>query len=255
MNKSFKIIPVLDLKEGIVVLGMKGERDKYKPLESILTSSVQVMEVIKAFYQKVYLTEYYLADLDAIGSSGERNQLSLIAEREKNGLEHISFMVDAGIKDKNDATIIFKTGVDRVVIGTETLSSLATLGEIIQAHGSQKLVVSIDIKHKQVLSPSPDIASLTPPEAIKKLSSTGIRNFIIIELDRVGTGLGLNKELIRDCVAACEENFVDTLIIGGGISGFTDLKWLKDHGVTGALVASALHKGSLDLEMIRSLSK
>ena len=88
MNKSFKIIPVLDLKEGIVVLGMKGERDKYKPLESILTSSVQVMEVIKAFYQKVYLTEYYLADLDAIGSSGERNQLSLIAEREKNGLNY-----------------------------------------------------------------------------------------------------------------------------------------------------------------------
>ncbi|NLI91672.1 MAG: hypothetical protein GX434_05535 [Peptococcaceae bacterium] len=256
MRKPFKVIPVLDLKNGMVVGGHKGERHKYQPVKSMLTSSKEFADVMEAFSQHLGLREFYVADLDALMSSGKKDQLGLIAAVKKNMAFPYSIMLDAGIRDSESIAKVLKTGVEKIIIGTETLISLDTLPEIINKFGAQQLVVSIDTKESGVISSSSEIAQLSPPEVIKEVRKTGIDQFILLQLSRVGTGEGVDKKLIQECVRALikDKSSGGSLILGGGVSGYEDLKWLAQNGVEGALVATSLHEGRLNREAIEKLN-
>jgi len=256
VKKRFRIIPVLDLKDGLVVRGVRGERDGYLPVKSRLASSAEFTDILKAFYQAFRLREFYIADLDALMSGRRKNQLALLSAREKINIPQLSLMVDAGICNATGADEVYQAGVEKVIIGTETLPSFEVLSEIINAvAGPNCLVVSIDTKNRQVLSPSPEIAGLKPAEVIREIRRTGIREFILLQLARVGTGEGLDKPLIQDCLNVLKDIDGDyaSLLVGGGVSGYEDLRWLADNGLEGALVASVLHDGRLDPDKIREL--
>ena len=60
------VIPVLDLLNGVVVRGVGGRRDEYRPVQSVLTSSVLPRDVAQAFQKRLGLTTLYVADLDAL---------------------------------------------------------------------------------------------------------------------------------------------------------------------------------------------
>ena len=46
-NDIMQIIPVLDLMHGCVVHAVKGQRDRYKPVQSILTASSAPLDVAR----------------------------------------------------------------------------------------------------------------------------------------------------------------------------------------------------------------
>lgn len=253
---DLRIIPVLDLKEGLVVRGIRGERAKYRPIESKIAVSAEFEDVLEVFYQGFGFTEFYVADLDALLSAGEKNHFALLFRAGKNKKQlRFSFMLDAGVRDAASAGLVLRAGAEKVIIGTETLLSLEGLKEIVKTLGPWRLVVSIDAKGGKILSPAPEIACLTPPEAIAEIRKAGIREFILLQLDRVGTGEGLDKPLIREClqVLGGSAPHAGTLIVGGGVSGQEDLQWLAASGAAGALVASVLHDGLLDSETVRRL--
>ena len=64
-----RVIPVLDIKDGLVVRGIGGRRDEYRPIASKLTASCQPVDVARAFRDLLGLEEIYLADLDAIAGA------------------------------------------------------------------------------------------------------------------------------------------------------------------------------------------
>lgn len=255
MEKRFRIIPVLDLKDGIVVHGIRGERDKYQPICSKLTTSTQLIDVLKNLYHFFGFTEYYIADLDRLVSDGRLDQLSLINSAIKRCTFPASFMLDTGVRNIEDVARVLEADIDKVVIGTETLISMKSLAEIIDRFGTDHLIASIDIKDSKVLSPSLDIAGLTPPDVIREIRKAGVQEFILLQLNRVGTGTGLDKKLIEECSSVLTNNseYSGKIIIGGGVGGFEDLKWLADHGIEGALVASALHNANLNMEMVQMI--
>ncbi|NLI93803.1 MAG: hypothetical protein GX434_16900 [Peptococcaceae bacterium] len=255
MKRQFKIIPVLDLKDGLVVRGIRGDRAKYQPVQSKLTPSAEFSDVLEAFHTGFGFEEFYIADLDALTSGGERNQLSLLANRIKTNKPPVSFMVDAGIRDAAGIAGVVKAGVKKIVVGTETLLSLEALKEMVAVYDSRSLVVSIDIRGTEVISSSPEIARMTPAGAVREIRKTGIQDFILLQLGKVGTGEGLDKPLIQECLSVLAEMDRSdvTLLVGGGISGSEDLKWLADLGLDGALIASVLHDGKLGPDTVRAL--
>jgi phosphoribosylformimino-5-aminoimidazole carboxamide ribotide isomerase len=91
-----KIIPVLDLLDGIAVHAMRGERNKYQPLESILSHSPDPLELAKAFDSWGF-NELYIADLDAILKDEEDFSVFTRITSETG----LSLMVDAGISDRS----------------------------------------------------------------------------------------------------------------------------------------------------------
>ncbi|WP_258359393.1 HisA/HisF-related TIM barrel protein [Moorella sulfitireducens] len=266
--KSFRLIPVIDMKDGLVVHALRGERENYKPIKSVLTSSAELDMVIEAFVRKFGLREFYLADLDAIagdghtrdGQTGNLNILARIIQRNREitgYMGRISFMVDAGAGDVVGVEQVLKAGADQVVIGTETLISLSHLEAIIKRYSSRHIIVSLDSREGRIISATPELADLTPPQALRQLRGLGVKKFILLELNRVGTGAGPDRRLIRECIAALVtpdyQSSNSFLLVGGGVSGFNDLQWLANAGIDGALVATALHNGSLTYQDIKAL--
>src|SRR5262249_5179641 len=63
---SLRIIPVLDLKGGLAVHAIGGNRDHYRPLRTPLHADSQPLGVARGFRDVLHFRELYLADLDAI---------------------------------------------------------------------------------------------------------------------------------------------------------------------------------------------
>src|SRR5258708_18276342 len=64
------IIPVLDVRGGIVVRARMGQRDQYRPLESPLSPTSDPIDVMRGLYSVYPFRTFYIADLDAIMGTG-----------------------------------------------------------------------------------------------------------------------------------------------------------------------------------------
>src|SRR5260370_25011470 len=108
---GMRIIPVLDVMNGLAVRAVGGRRSEYRPLVSRLCASAEPLTVAAA-YRRLGFAELYLADLDAIG--GAEPAWALYADLRKLGFE---LWLDAGVRSVEDANRIAATGVERVAVG------------------------------------------------------------------------------------------------------------------------------------------
>jgi phosphoribosylformimino-5-aminoimidazole carboxamide ribotide isomerase len=238
-----KVIPVIDVLNGVAVHGVRGERQHYQPLKSVLCGSANPLEIASSF-ESLGFTGLYLADLDAIlGKSANFSVYrQIVAET---GLD---LMVDAGIADFARAEDVLATGVSRIVVGSETLQSLDFLGQAVKTFGENRVVVSIDLKEGKVLSTSEAIASLDAVSFAQKIGKIGVGQVILLDLSRVGTEQGINRTLLRNILG---KTGVEVLV-GGGIRSLQELTELKSLGVSGTLVATILHNGKLKVDELKS---
>lgn len=237
-----KIIPVIDVQNGVTVHAVRGKRKEYQPLKSVLTSSVDPVEVAQTF-KNLGFRDLYLADLDAI--LGKQPNLQLYSRvSAQTGLK---LMVDAGVTDTQTAENMLSSGVSKVIIGTETLQTIAFIKKAAQQLGADKIVVSLDMKDGKVLTqPSFD----GPTDALKLLSEfreLGILEFIVLDLARVGSYEGVNTDFLKKALAVLKSG----VYVGGGVRNLGDLLELKALGASGVLLATALHTGKICVDDLR----
>ena len=238
-----KIIPVIDVLNGVAVHGVRGERERYQPLKSTLCKSADPLDIALTF-ESLGFSSLYLADLDAIlGKSANFNIYRQIMTQTR-----LDLMVDAGIADFARAEEVLATEVSKIVVGSETLESLDFLGQAVKAFGEDKVIVSIDLKEGKVLSVSEAIASMDAVSFAQELGKIGVAQIILLDLDRVGTEHGINLALLRSVL---EKTGVEVLV-GGGIRSLQELEELRKLGVSGALIATILHNGKLQVDELKS---
>jgi phosphoribosylformimino-5-aminoimidazole carboxamide ribotide isomerase len=238
-----KIIPVIDVLNGVAVHGVRGERERYQPLRSILCKSADPLDIALTF-ESLGFTDLYLADLDAIlGKSANFNVYQQIMNETS-----LNLMVDAGISDVGRAEEVLNTKVSKIVVGSETLEGLDFLDQAIKSFGEDRIIVSIDLKKGKVMSVSETISSLDAVSFSQKLGKMGVNQIIILDLDRVGTEQGISLALIKNIL---NKDGVEVLV-GGGLRSLRELEELRDLGVSGALVATILHNGKLQIDELKS---
>ncbi|MEM2924296.1 MAG: HisA/HisF-related TIM barrel protein [Methanocellales archaeon] len=227
-----RVILALDLMNGIAVHAIRGERHLYKPLRSKICSSPDPKEIIAALNPR----EVYIADLDRIARKGDNFEVIKTISKQ------CSTMVDVGIGSYEELLeILNKKLAHKLVLGTETANL-----KLIQAAAEHDVTVSIDIKQNKLLSQDPDLAS--PVEAAKMISKVGIAEIIVLNLDKVGTASGVDLEILQQIKAQVKGS---RIIAGGGVRDMEDLKILEEIGVDGAIVATAIHNGSIPVERLR----
>lgn len=240
-----KIIPVIDILNGVAVHAVRGRRKEYQPLKSIFCDSADPVAVASAF-KTCGFEELYIADLDAIMGKGENfSILERIAEA--TGLR---LMVDAGICDLNQARQLLQRKVSKIIIGTETLPNLDFVKEAIESFGSDKVIVSLDLKEGKVLSASESLQSMSPLEFACKLEGVGVGELIVLDLARVGSGEGVDFALLKEILRSLKIK----VLVGGGVRDAADLVKLKELGVQGALIATALHSGKITVNEFRKMA-
>jgi phosphoribosylformimino-5-aminoimidazole carboxamide ribotide isomerase len=233
-----KVIPVIDVLNGITVHAVRGKRKEYQPLQSILCKSVEPLEVAKAF-RKLGFNELYVADLDAIiDCSTNFKLLNCIAK--ETGLR---LMADVGITGIERAHILLKSGVSKLIIGTESLQKKSFVDEAIKLFGSECVVVSLDLKGDKVLVKLGFDGCLNPICLLKDFKRMGVTQIIVLDLLRVGSNEGVNTDFLKKVIA---EVGVD-VYVGGGVRDINDLAELRNIGVSGALIATALHTGKISI--------
>ncbi len=238
---SLKVIPVIDILNGIVVHAVRGRRREYQPLQSTLCNSTQPLEVAKSF-QTLGFSELYIADLDAI-TKAQPNFQVFKNIYDETGLK---LMVDAGVTDLVTAQKLLDSGVSKVVIGTETLQTKSFVGKAVTALGSDRVIVSLDLKGDKVLVKLGFAGCTDPMCLLREFKEMGVSDVIVLDLARVGSGEGVNVDFLKKVLRKNMDVYV-----GGGVRDIKDLVELKDLGVSGVLVATALHSGKISVEELK----
>jgi phosphoribosylformimino-5-aminoimidazole carboxamide ribotide isomerase len=242
-----RILPVLDVMGGVVVRGVGGRRHEYQPVVSRLTPSKAPTDVARALRDHLGLSEMYLADLDAIG--GAEPAWKLYEELHRAGF---SLWLDAGLRDAPGARALAAAGVEGVVIGLETIRGPADLAAACADLGD-RVVFSLDLKGGEPLG---NLAAWQRPDArgiAAQAVALGVRRLLVLDLLRVGEGGGLGTEAL--CAALATDHLGVEVAAGGGVRDLDDLLRLRDCGLSAALVASALHDGTLsrrDLDALQA---
>ena len=186
----------------------------------------------------------YRAEAPDIGRAGAKagsgSQDTLIAALAATGT---TLWLDAGVSSTGRARHALALGAAHVVVALETLPSYEALPEICAAVGGERVAFSLDLRDGVPILASAGVPSGEPPHVIAaRAADAGAAGVIVIDLARVGTGRGLDFELIARVREAAPGL---TLLAGGGVRGLEDLVRLADAGCDGALVATALHDGRI----------
>jgi phosphoribosylformimino-5-aminoimidazole carboxamide ribotide isomerase len=236
-----RVVPVLDLKGGVAVHALRGDRHAYAPVRSVLSDSADPIALARAFRERLGCDACYVADLDAITGTGDHG--AVVQAIAALGL---SVWLDAGVATAEEARRAVSRGAARVIVGTETLRDVHDLPAIAGAAraggAGADCILSLDHRDGRLLGGSPAVAEAETPELAAAAWTAGIRAFIVLDLARVGAGTGPETEparRLRAHLPAAE------IVLGGGVRGRDDLHALARAGYQAALVGTALHTGVL----------
>lgn len=242
------VLPVLDLLNGIVVRGVAGRRDQYRPVDTRLTASSEPLAVARAFREHLNLTRLYVADLDAI--LNERPNREIYRSLRQEGFE---LLVDAGLRTVASAEAILAAGADQVIAGLETWPSSEELARLCERVGRGRVIFSLDLKGGTPMGDLTRWNAADPFGLAQSAVAAGVGRLIVLDIAQVGVAGGVKTiDLCRQLL----DHFPDLLVItGGGIRDSGDLMSLAALGIEGVLVASALHDGRITRQDVEAVSR
>jgi phosphoribosylformimino-5-aminoimidazole carboxamide ribotide isomerase len=221
-----EVIPVLDLKGGVVVHARMGVRSEYRPIETPLSPSSRPTDVGRGLLSIYPFTSFYIADLDAIERRGDNNAALMELKR---AFPNLVFWVDNGVANLANAKRWLDAGIGCLVIGSETQRN----GELIRHfQRDERVVLSLDFRGDAFMGPA----------TLLEDADAWPADIIVMTLARVGSAVGPDMARLAIIKAKSPGKRV---YAAGGVRGAADLAALAQVGIAGALVATALHNGAL----------
>lgn len=247
------VVPVMDLRHGACVHAKAGERAAYRPLESILTPrAADPLALAAAYHTRIGAGRIYVADLDAI--LDDNPAWSVIRALTKIGP---TIWADGGVRSPARAVAMFEAGVETIVLGLETLTGPGALREIVRGSclPRDRFLLSLDLfDGRPMLAPNHDWpAGATLETVVAAAAELGLDRFLILDLARVGVGVGVGGREWVDRIAAMVPG--GEIWLGGGVRGAGDLDELSRLPVAGVLVGSAMHDGRIGRSEMVALAR
>ncbi len=232
------VIPVIDLKGGEVVHARQGRRDEYRPIRTPLSPTSAPQDVVAGLLRLYPFRVLYVADLDAIEGRGDN--LGALASLPRPP----DVWLDGGLSpDRPLASTMALLGRGSVVLGSESQPDLSILREM---RDNPQIVLSLDFRGD----------AFQGPPAILADPALWPERVIVMTLARVGARQGPDLARIADIIARAGPG--RCVYAAGGVRDAADLRAAAESGVAGALVATALHEGSIgaaDIEAVARLGR
>lgn len=241
-----RIIPCLDVRDGLVVKGVQFRNHE------IIGDIVPLAEK----YAEAGADELVFYDITASSDHRvvDKSWVSRIAE-----VIDIPFCVAGGIKTEQDAQQILKMGADKISINSPALADPDLISRLADIFGQQCIVVGIDSFYNketgqyQVYQFTGDESKTTKTswttfDWIKEVQARGAGEIVLNCMNQDGVRNGYDIEQLKLAREACNI----PLIASGGageIVHFTDV--FKQADVDGALAASVFHKGIINMNELK----
>jgi phosphoribosylformimino-5-aminoimidazole carboxamide ribotide isomerase len=246
-----RVIPVIDLKDGLVVRGIAGERERYRPIVSTLATDARPGSIATAFVQRLGLREIYVADLDAI--AGGEPDWAAYREIAATGA---TLMIDAGLRNATAARRMVEfaaedNSVTGIIAALESCQTAADLREILGILGTNLGLFSLDLMHGVPTTAVAAWKDLSAEEIARTVLKMGFQRLIVLDLADVGVDRGVGTLGLCRALRTFESNL--EVIAGGGVRHVADLYRLAQSGCDAALVASSLHDGRLGTAALQQM--
>ena len=218
------IIPAIDIKGGMVVRAMGGNRKYYQPVHISLNQSSDPIVFTRRIIQLYHPSVIYLADLDSLNNDGDN--INIIIEL-CNLFKNIIFWVDVGnrkIRSLEKNNIIH-------VMCSECLKKIKNFNYIYKNH-----IYSYDYKE-----------GIIGFKYFQKLDSKYKNKIILMNMSDVGTSKGPDyRHIKRICRSSKKEYYV-----AGGINSVFDIIRLRNMKVNGVIVSSILFNTKTNKYLIK----
>lgn len=224
------IIPCIDLMGGKVVQLVQGQRQALE--------GAPPLEMLKLF---AGFPEIQVIDLDAAMGTGDN---SAIVEQL---CARAHCRVGGGVRNAERAAELVGLGAHRVIVGTAAFTP--ELSRIVDAVGTEKLVIALDSKNgKVVVKGWKESTTFTAVEAVGNLASS-CDGFLCTYVDKEGMMQGTDLEWFAQLRATTTHE----ITAAGGITTLDDIKALASMSIHAA-VGMALYTGRLSLDELRELN-
>jgi phosphoribosylformimino-5-aminoimidazole carboxamide ribotide isomerase len=240
------VIPVIDLYRGMVVQGIAGRRETYRPLHSPWAADARPESVLRGLRRQFSPRQIYVADLDAIVTQQPDEEAWRQLAQAGTPL-----LLDAGITDRKRACerleLARKCGLRDIhwIVALESLavSGRRELNKLLELWGADRAVFSLDLQAGRLLTHPQATWPDQIEDVVERVVEGGFRRLIVLDLRHVGSGRGPGGLDLCRAVRAWFPGL--ELISGGGVRTRDDLRQLAVAGCRGALVSTALHQGTL----------
>src|ERR1041385_8985354 len=143
-----EIIPVIDLKGGQVVRARMGQRELYRPIETPLARTSDALDVTRGLLSVFPFRTVYVADLDAIGRTGNSDA---ILARLRAAYPALELWVDNGVAEPEAARCFLDAAPGRLVLGSEAQRDEALVASL---KHDPRVVLSLDFRHDAFVGPT-----------------------------------------------------------------------------------------------------
>ncbi|NCV36847.1 MAG: imidazole glycerol phosphate synthase subunit HisF [Actinobacteria bacterium] len=238
---AVRVIPCLDVAAGRVVKGVnfEGLRDIGDPVE-----------LASRYYQEG-ADEVTFLDVHA-SSENRKTMLDVVTNCAEQVF--IPLTVGGGISSLADVTSLLAAGADKVSVGSAGIANPALLEEIVREHGSQVLVISLDLKRASRPSGfgvtshgGKNLTDLDALEWIRQVEDLGAGELLVNSIDADGTKSGFDIELVE----LIKSQSSLPVIASGGAGKVEDFVEAARAGADAVLAASVFHEGEISIGEVK----
>ena len=242
-----RIIPCLDVRDGLVVKGVKFRNHE----------AIGEIVPLAELYAQQGADELVFYDITASSDQRvvDKSWVTRIAQ-----VIDIPFCVAGGIKSVEDAGRILEMGADKISINSPALANPALIRELHDTFGQQCVVVGIDsffneeTGQYQVHQYTGDesrtqITRWQTADWVKEVQQHGAGEIVLNCMNQDGVRQGYDITQL----AAIRENCAVPLIASGGAGEKVHFKDVFEQAdVNGALAASVFHKGIIPIPELKT---
>ena len=236
-----RIIPCLDVKNGRVVKGVNFVN---------LVDAGDPVEAASA-YDEAGADELCFLDITA---SHEKRSILLDVVKRTAEKCFMPLTVGGGIRTIEDIKELLESGADKVSINTTAVIEPNFIKDASKKFGSQCIVVAIDAKKddegwKIYTHGGRKPTGINAITFAKKVESLGAGEILLTSMDRDGTKLGYDTDLLQNITNELEI----PVIASGGVGNINHLiDGIKKGGASAVLAASIFHFGEITIKEVKN---
>lgn len=234
------VLPAVDLLRGACVRLYRGDYDR-------ATEYSRDPAAVAEQFVREGAEGLHVVDLDGAREGSPRNAELILEVRDR---VDVPMQVGGGLRETRDVARYLRAGVDRVIIGTASAESPDWLGSLLDRFGPDRVAAGVDVEDEEVMVRGwLEGSGATVGDALRELRGLGVETVVYTDVTRDGT---LGRPDVDGARRVVEAGF--RTVAAGGISRPEHLRLLRDAGVDGAVVGSALYEDEMTLEEAREVA-